>query len=301
MARLLPRDAYSPGNFLALPPEQSSFATSRVVVLPVPYDAASSYRSGARDGPSAIIKASQHLEDFDPELETEPCAAGIHTLPELEPTVAGPTAMARLVTRAVRPLAERGKLVVTLGGDHSLTAGAVAAYRDVYPDLSVLYLDAHADMRESYQGSRNSHACSARRIHERCPIVLAGVRSLSTNEWRYIREQSIPLFRWPRPEAFDVVPAVLRELTTRVYISVDLDVLDPSLMAGVGTPEPGGMQWEELLRLLRAVAESKAIVGCDLMELAPELGPSGNAYVAAKLAYKLMGYALAGKANPLPG
>lgn len=292
MAPGLSRDAFTPSNFLALGPEQSSFENSRVVVLPAPYDAAASFRSGARDGPRAIIEASRHLEDFDPELQREPSVAGIHTLQELEPTAAGPEAMAGLVTQAVTPLVQQRKLVALLGGDHSLTPGAVRAYRAAFPDLSVLYLDAHADLRDAYQGSRFSHACAARRVLEHCPTTIVGVRSIAQEEWRFINEQRAPVFQWPSAASAGLAEQVLNTLTPHVYISVDLDVLDPSLMPAVGTPEPGGMSWEQVLTILRAVSFQRTIVGFDIMELAPSLGPPSCAYIAAKLAYKLMGYAL---------
>ena len=291
----LPTHAFTPSNFLALGPEQSRLEASRVVVLPVPYDAATSFRSGARDGPRAIIEASRHLEDFDPELQREPCDAGIHTLHELEPTAAGPEAMAGMVTQAMAPLVQQRKLVALLGGDHSLTPGAVTAYRAAFPDLSVLYLDAHADLRDTYQGSRFSHACGARRVLEQCPATIVGVRSIAQEEWRFINEQRVPVFQWPSAASAGLAEQVLSTLTPHVYVSLDLDVLDPSLMPAVGTPEPGGMSWEQLLALLRAVSLQRTIVGFDIMELAPALGPPSCAYIAAKLAYKLMGYALFGK------
>ncbi|MSP78074.1 MAG: agmatinase [Dehalococcoidia bacterium] len=292
----LPPEVFTPSNFLALEPDQSSFDTSRVVLLPVPYDSASSFRSGAREGPRAIIEASRHLEDFDDELKLEPCTAGIHTLPELEMHAGSPKAMSQRVTRVITPLADAGKLVGTLGGDHSLTAGAAEAFRRKYPDLSVLYLDAHADLRDSYQGSRYSHACSARRIHEHSPLVLAGQRSLCTEEWEYIQARRIPFYPWTEPQNIETAAKAIRQrLSQHVYISIDLDVLDPALMPAVGTPEPGGMTWHEMLTILRTVAASKTIVGFDVMELAPWAGPPACAYTAAKLVYKLIGYALFGK------
>lgn len=297
MAAQPPGDLFVPGNFLAMPPEQSALETSRIVILPAPYDAATSFRSGARDGPRAIIDASRHLEDYDPELQCEPCQAGIHTLPDLDPLVSGPEAMVNRVAEVIAPLARQGKLVAILGGDHSLTPGAVRAYRRAYPDLSVLYLDAHADLRNEYQGSPQSHACSARRALEQCPVTLVGVRSLATEEARFIAERGLPFFPWPASATQSLPAGVLPTLSSHVYVSVDLDVLDPSLMPAVGTPEPGGMAWDSLLALLRAVASQKTVVGFDIMELAPSLGPPSCSSIAAKLAYKLMGYALLGKAG----
>lgn len=290
---------FVPGNFLALPPELSDPATARVVVLPVPYDATTSYRSGAREGPRAIIEASRQMEDFDEELGIEPSRVGIHTLPEMEPHAGDPGVMLERVAAAVREASSGGKLVATLGGEHSISIGAVRGLLGDYPGLSVLVLDAHADMRSEYMGTRFSHACTARRIQEYCPVVLAGARSLSMEESEFIRASGIPTFPWDAgAPGTDLAPAVLPHLGEQVYISVDLDVLDPALMPAVGTPEPGGMGWHDILALLRGVAAQRRIVGFDIMELAPSLGPPACAYTAARLAYKLMGYATTASQEP---
>jgi agmatinase len=261
------------------------------VVLPVPYDGTASYKAGAREGPRAIIEASRQLEDLDLELERETCRLGIHTLPELEPHAAGPKEMVLRVASAVEPLAQGRKVVAVLGGDHSITIGAVQGLLKVYPDLSVLYLDAHADLRDHYQGTPLSHACAARRVWETCPLVIVGVRSLAQEEQAFIHAHKVPVLFWtPDTSVKDIVESALRHLSPHLYITVDLDVLDPSIMPAVGTPEPGGMSWTELLSVLRAVAQKRRIVGFDVTELCPREGPSASAYTAAKLVYKLMGY-----------
>ena len=261
-------------------------------MLPVPYDGTVSYRTGAREGPNAIIDASRQMEDYDLELERETCALGIHTLPEVQPHAAGPEATVQRVQESVGRAYRPGVVMVTLGGEHSITVGAVRALKERHPDLSVLMLDAHADFRDSYQGSPYSHATVGRRIAESCPLALVGVRSLSSEEREAIEETGQPMYPWPQDRSIaELADAVLSNLTETVYISVDLDALDPSIMSAVGTPEPGGMLWAETLTLLRAVASRRRIVGFDLMELAPPEGPVSCAYTAAKLAYKLMGYA----------
>ncbi len=233
------------------------------------------------------------MEDYDPELRVEISAVGIHTAPELERHAGGPAAMTRRVRAAVQSYLQRDKLVALVGGEHSISIGAVQAHAQRFPDLSVLYLDAHADLREWYEGSRYSHACVARRLLERAPVVLAGVRSLSIEEERFIEQRRLPAFFWRQPGRQPYSPeAVLAQLTPQVYISIDLDVFDPSLMAAVGTPEPGGLEWEEMLTLLRSVAERRRIVGFDVTELSPGEGPTACAYTAATLVYKLIGYAL---------
>jgi agmatinase len=284
--------ATTPNTFLALPPDEHDLARSRVVVLPVPYDAATSYRAGAREGPQAIVSASHEMEEFDPELGSDPSVVGIYTAPALEPHVGGPEQMGARVTAAVDWYLGQGKLVCMLGGDHSVTQGAVRAVAHHYGDLSVLVLDAHTDLANEYQGSRYSHACATRRVLEWAPAVLVGVRSVHQEAHDLIKQGIAPMF--PRQaQPITDTDAIISHLSSHVYISVDLDVFDPSFMAAVGNPEPGGMGWWEVLGLLREVAQRRRIVGFDIMELAPPEGPVACAYTAAKLAYKLIGYATA--------
>ena len=281
-------------NFLALDESQCSLENAEVVLVPVPYDGTTSFRSGARDGPASIIEASYALEDYDFELDLDVSQIGIHTTPMLEPHMGGPEAMKERVRQAVSAYLDMGKMVGLLGGEHSLTVGSAQAYHEVYPNLSVLYLDAHADLRDEYMGTRWGHASGARRIHQVCPLVLAGVRSLSQEESVYIKSQKIPFFPWPPPVAEDdYLAAMIDELGPNVYISVDLDVLDPSLMPSVGTPEPGGMDWHQITKILGGVARRRRVVGFDVCELSPAAGPVACAYTAAKLVYKLVAHVAA--------
>ena len=279
-----------PPTFLALDPAEHALDRARWVVLPVPYEATTSYRKGTQDGPAAIIRASAEMEDYDAETASEPCAAGIHTAPPLEPALGGPGAMAERVAQAVGAYADAGKRVALLGGEHSLSSGAVAALAGRVPGLSVLVFDAQADLRDEYQGSRHSHACATRRILDHAPATVVGVRSLTAEEAAFAAERNVPLFR-RGPDPIVDVDAIAATLGPDVYVSFDLDALDPSLMAAVGTPEPGGLGWWEALRILRAVGERRRIVGFDVVELAPGEGPESCAYTAAKLAYKLIAYA----------
>ena len=265
-----------------------------VFVIPVPYDGTTSFRGGARHGPDAIIDASRHLEDYDIELDRDISEVGIHTTPALQPNADGPRAMIYAVRSAVAHPASLGKLTVLLGGEHTVTIGAVQACRERHGDLSVLYLDAHADMRESFQGTRWGHASVARRVSEICPVTLVGVRSAASEEMHHIAEQGIAAQFWTpgSPANLPQAVALAKEtLTDSVYISIDLDVLDPSIMSAVGTPEPGGMLWHEALEIIRAVTQHSRIVGFDIVELSPPEGPVACAYTAARLAYKVIGYA----------
>jgi agmatinase len=200
--------------------------------------------------------------------------------------------MMERVRTAVRGYAQLDKVVGLLGGEHSITIGAVQAHQESHADLSVVYLDAHADLRHEYMDTSWGHASGARRIHETCPLVLVGVRSLCQEERDYIRSHALPTFFWP-PDGgkSSYVSDVVNLLSPSVYVSVDLDVFDPSIMSAVGTPEPGGMNWYEVAGLLRAVAESRKIIGFDVSELSPREGPTACAYTAAKLVYKLVAYA----------
>ena len=280
-------------NFLALTPEQSALENARVVLLPVPYDSTTSYRGGARDGPLGIIAASAQMEDYDPELDLDIAELGIHTLPALEPHMGGPESMTSRVRQAVQSVMAPGRVVGLLGGEHSLAAGSVQAHFDAYPSLTVLYLDAHADLRDEYQGTRWGHASGARRVHELCPLVLAGVRSLSLEERDFIRDNNVPVWTCPPYGAPLPVDEILAALGDDVYVSVDLDVFDPSLMAAVGTPEPGGLTWRQVTSLLRSVAENRRIVGFDVCELSPAEGPTACTYTAARLVAKLAAYSVA--------
>ena len=277
-------------GFLALTPEQAALETARVVLIPAPYDSTTSYRGGARDGPAAIIAASAQMEDYDLELDLDLAGLGIHTMPALEPHMGGPDRMAQRVREAVAACIAPGRCVGVLGGEHSLTAGSVQAHLDAWPSLSVLYLDAHADLRDEYQGTAWGHASGARRVFDRCPVALAGIRSLCIEERDFIRDNGIPV--WQCPPDGGPLPAadIVAALGDEVYVSVDLDVFDPSLMAAVGTPEPGGLGWAQVVSLLRRVGESRRIVGFDVCELAPAEGPAACSYTAARLVGKLAAY-----------
>ena len=290
---------WTPTNFLALPPEQSSLDTSAAVIIPVPIDSTTSFRTGARHGPAAIIAASAALEDYDMELGVDVAELGIHTAPPLEPHVGDPYQMAERVRSAVTHYAAQGsgKLTGVIGGDHSASIGSAFAHLDLRQELSVLYIDAHADLRDEYQGTQWGHGSGARRIAERCPVSLMGLRTLALDERQHIEAHHIPVCYWP-PEHETDLHDIIAGLGSDVYVSVDLDVLDPAEMPAVGTPEPGGMRWLDLTGILRRVCQEHRVVGFDVCELAPDQGLPAHSYTAAKLVYKLIAYALARRHFP---
>ncbi len=284
---------FPPSSFVSAPPEYSKYQQARVVVLSVPYDSTTTGRAGARDGPSAIIAASEDLELYDIDLAFEPYCWGIHTLPELAPHSGSAEATVARVEEVVGEQLEAGKFVVTLGGEHTVAVGAARAHASRFEDLSVLAIDAHADLRDSYLESPYNHACTLRRILEGAPVIQVGLRSAEAEEAALIRDRGLAFYS---PRAYrglaDGAREVAERLSEAVYVTVDLDGLDPSQMAAVGTPEPGGLLWDEVVELLAAVVEKRRIVGFDVTELAPAEGPRACAQLAAKLTYRLIGLAL---------
>jgi agmatinase len=265
--------------------------TSRVTVIPVPYDATTSYISGTAKGPAAIIEASSHMELYDEELEQETCRIGIHTLEPLPVTDEKPEAMLRMVSETVAQQLLPDKLPVIVGGEHSISPGVVQALVKKYPRLSVLQLDAHADLRDSYEGTPHSHACAGRRISELCPLVQVGMRSLSREEADFKRSSSvITVFDHQIKQGNKALYDVLQHLTDDVYLTVDIDVLDPAIMPATGTPEPGGFSWYETIGFLKALCSRKRVVAFDLVELCPQPGNVAPDFLAAKLIYRIMGY-----------
>lgn len=272
---------------------------AHAVVLPVPYDGTTSYMSGTRLGPRAIITASQSMELYDEELGAF-YEAGIHTLPDLE-VVADAKSMIDRVEAAVAWGLDLDKMVIMLGGEHSLTSGAVRAYAKKYRNLSVLHFDAHGDLRNELQGTPWSHGCVMRRVREIVPAVQVGIRSISEEEADLISEKKWPVFSARKTRAMrGEYAAIVEALTDEVYITVDLDCFDPATVPGVGTPEPGGLDWYELTEIVAQVAKKKKLVGFDIMELMPLGGQVRSDFLASRLTYRMWGWALVsqGKLQP---
>ena len=286
-------------GFMHLNDELAAFENARVVVVPVPFDATTCYRPGAREGPQAIIDASRNLELYDTELRRSPCEVGIHTLRAIEPIMGNAAAMTNRTEQVTGQLLDRGKFVATLGGDHSISIGVIRAFAARYPGMSVLQIDAHTDLRETYEDNPLSSATIMRRVLDVCErTAQVGMRSISEPEMQLIEERRLPLwlasaiasqrFRGDRGWIDEVVAS----LGDEVYITFDIDAFDPSLVPGTGTPEPGGLGWYEVMDLLSAVAAQRTIIGFDVVELSPLVEGHVSPVVAAKLVYKLIGLAL---------
>ncbi|HEY7341823.1 MAG TPA: agmatinase [Ktedonobacterales bacterium] len=293
-------DVLAPGRgFMHLDDELTAFENARVVVVPVPFDATTCYRPGTREGPQAIIDASRNLELYDTELRRSPCEVGIHTLRAIEPIMGNAAAMTNRIEQVTGQLLERGKFVATLGGDHSISIGVIRAFAARHVGMSVLQIDAHTDLRDSYEDNPLSSATIMRRVLDVCErTAQVGMRSISAPEMQLIEERQLPLwlasdiaarrFRGDRGWIDEVVTS----LGDEVYITFDIDAFDPSLVPGTGTPEPGGLGWYEVMDLLGAVAAQRTIIGFDVVELSPLVEGHVSPVVAAKLVYKLIGLAL---------
>jgi agmatinase len=289
----LPFDYHSapPMTFGGLRQEPGSYAGARAVLLPVPLERTTSYVGGTRNAPREILLASAQLELWDEETQTELQEGVLYTLPEMElPFPAIDQALAE-ITRASAAIFDAGKFPVIVGGEHTITPAVVAAAAVRHPGLAVLQIDAHADLRDTYMGGKFNHACAMRRTLEIAPCTQVGIRSLSREEARTLPGLATRIFydQEMRNDP-DWIGAVVSSLRDPVYVTIDCDGLDPSIMPAVGTPEPGGLGWYELLSLLKAVTASRLVVGCDLVELCPIPGQIGPNFLCAKLISKMLAY-----------
>ena len=276
-----------PANFLGLPEDQSRFDDAGVLILPVPYEATVSYMGGTRFGPRALLHASRFVELYD----HEPYTIGIHTLPELMLSGAGPQRALHELRSAFDALLGTGKFVIMLGGEHSVSGPPILAHADrlAKATLAVLQLDAHADLRAEYEGTPLSHACVMHTVHERVNLVQVGVRSLTAEEHALIRRKKITTIFGNELDNESWADRALAALGPDVYLTIDVDYFDPSLMPSTGTPEPGGGRWIPTMRFLDRVFRERNVVGADVVELAPVPGIVAPDFLAAKLVYRLVG------------
>lgn len=288
-------------TFLVLDPAENTYAKSRFVLLPIPYDATVSFQVGSRRGPEAIITASEHLETYDEETELEPVDEGVCVLPMLEQHVDGPAAMTEAIYAGAAPVVADGKFLIGLGGEHGVTPGLVRATAEKHKKLSILQIDAHLDLRDSYQGSKWSHATAMRRCLDHVEtIVPVGIRNVCCEELEFMRSAGIKPFMADRcVQNDDWIPQAVGALSENVYVTIDVDGFDPAYAPGTGTPVPGGLDWYRVTRLLRAIAKQRRIVGADIVEVMPVPGSAVTEFLAARLAYKLMAYTLAAEQGRL--
>jgi agmatinase len=284
------------GEFGGTTPTTTDFEHARVVILPVPLDRTTSYIPGTRNGPHEILAASSHMELWDEETETDVHSIGIFTLPEMEFPFGTMDEVVDEIRRVASEIVSRGKFPVVLGGEHSITPPVVAAMAAKYAGLSVLQIDAHADLRDSFMGTPHNHACAMRRVLEYARATQVGIRSLSPEEAAAAPTLPTEIFYdFNMRQNEDWIERVVDSLSETVYITIDCDGFDPAIMPATGTPEPGGLTWYEALALLRRVIESRTVVGCDIVELSPIPGNVAPNFLCAKLIYKILSYRFGGE------
>ncbi len=275
-------------NYGGLTKEFSSFEGSEIVIIPVPYDGTSTWIKGADKGPDALLIASANMELYDIETDSEVYRKGIYTSKAIMANKSPELMSEAVYHKAVNYLHEN-KFVVTIGGEHSVSIGVIKAHTEKYDDLTVLQIDAHTDLRPEYEGSKFNHACVMSRVSEWCPFVQVGIRSMDVEELQYVVPGNI-FYAKDIVDNDEWMDKAIKKLSKNVYITFDLDGLDPSILPGTGTPEPGGLLWYQTLRFLKKVIEKRNLIGFDVVELCPNEINRTSDFLAAKLVFKILSY-----------
>jgi len=278
-------------HFGDIPQKFCDEQNSEIVILPIPYDGTSTWVKGADKGPEALLEASANMELYDIETDTEVYLKGIYTAPAIAQD-ASPEAMVEAAEKETLNYLGTGKFVVTIGGEHSVSIGPIQAYAKKFKNLSVLQIDAHADLRDSYEGSKNNHACVMARAQDLCPIVQVGIRSMDVGEKDRLDPKRV-FWAHKITQCDEWMDQAIDLLTDDVYLTIDLDGFDPSILPSTGTPEPGGLQWYPTLKFIKKVIERKNMVGFDIVELCPDPDEKSSDFLASKLLYKILSYKFA--------
>lgn len=280
-------------NYAGISQEHGNLATSKIVIIPVPYDGTSTWQKGADKGPQAFLDASENMELYDIETDSEVYKEGIF-LAETVTENSSPEAMVDAVHKITKKYINRNKFVALFGGEHSISIGTVRAFNECFNNLTVLQIDAHADLRKEYLGSKYNHACSMYEASQNTNLVQVGIRSMDVSEKRVMNTEKV-FFAQDMAVNEDWMDDVVDQLTSNVFITFDLDAMDPSLLPSTGTPEPGGLFYYETLEFLKRVFAEKNVVGFDMVELCPNKDDKSSDFIAAKLFYKMLSYKFASK------
>ena len=275
-------------TYAGIPKEFSTLETSKVVLIPVPYDGTSTWQKGTDKGPDAFLEASENMELYDIETDSEVYMQGVY-LAEAVTENSSPETMVKAVHQATKTYIKKNKFVTVFGGEHSISIGTIRAFNEMFDDLTVLQLDAHADLRESYEGSTCNHACAVYEASQTTNLIQVGIRSMDAIE-KTVMDEDKTYFAHQMAEDDNWMDSAIDQMTNNVFITFDLDALDPSIMPSTGTPEPGGLLWYETLEFLKQVFEEKNVVGFDIVELCPNEHDKSPDFLAAKLYYKLLSY-----------
>lgn len=280
-------------NYAGIPDKFAQLETAKVILIPVPFDGTSTWGKGADKGPKAFLEASENMELYDIETESEVYEQGIYLAHAIEGH-STPEAMVKDVYSITKDYIKRNKFVTLFGGEHSISIGTIRAFNECFDDLTVLHIDAHADLRESYDGTKYNHACAVHEASQTTNLVQVGIRSMDAIEKTFMDEEKT-FFAHEMVTDEYWIDKVLEAMTENVFITFDLDVLDPSIMPSTGTPEPGGLLWYETLDFLKQVFEEKNVVGFDIVELCPNPSDRSSDFLAAKLYYKMLSYKFMGQ------
>lgn len=278
-------------TYAGIPEEFAKLETSKIVLIPVPYDGTSTWQKGADKGPEAFLNASENMELYDIETDTEVYQQGIFLADPITES-STPEAMVSEVHKVTKQYIKRNKFVTVFGGEHSVSIGTIRAFNECFDNLTVLHIDAHADLRKEYLGSKCNHACTVYEANQNTNLIQVGIRSMDIIEKTVMDEEKV---YFAHEMALDDawVDNAIDQMTENVFITFDLDALDPSIMPSTGTPEPGGLFWYETLDFLKQVFAEKNVVGFDIMELCPNKNDKSSDFVAAKLYYKMLSYKFA--------
>jgi agmatinase len=275
-------------TYAGIPEQFSKLDQSKIVLIPVPYDGTSTWQKGADKGPDAFLDASANMELYDIETGSEVYQQGVF-LADAVAENATPEAMVEAVHKATKTYIKKNKFVTVFGGEHSVSIGTIRAFSEMFKDLTVLHIDAHADLRESYEGSACNHACAVYEASQTTNLIQVGIRSMDAIE-KTVMDEEKTFFAHEMTEDNSWMDAAIDQMTDHVFITFDLDALDPSIMPSTGTPEPGGLLWYETLEFLKQVFEEKNVVGFDIVELCPNKNEKSSDFLAAKLYYKMLSY-----------
>lgn len=275
-------------NYAGIPDEFAQLETAKVILIPVPYDGTSTWGKGSDKGPQAFLEASENMELYDIETDTEVYEQGIHLADAITENQS-PEAVVNAVHKTVKEHIKRNKFVTLFGGEHSISIGTIRAFNECFDNLTVLQIDAHADLRESYEGTKYNHACAVHEASQTTNLVQVGIRSIDAIEKTFMDEEKT-FFAHDMANDDYWMDTVIEAMTDNVLITFDLDALDPSIMPSTGTPEPGGLFWYETLEFLKQVFEEKNVVGFDIVELCPNPIDKSSDFLAAKLYYKMLSY-----------
>jgi agmatinase len=275
-------------TYAGIPEEFAKLENAKIVLIPVPYDGTSTWQKGADKGPEAFLNASENMELYDIETDTEVYQQGIF-LADFVQDNTSPENMVNAVHEAAKKFIKKNKFVTIFGGEHSVSIGTIRAFNEMYPSLTVLHIDAHADLRKEYEGSKYNHACAVYEASQTTNLIQVGIRSMDVME-KTVMDEDKTYFAHEMALDDTWMDSAIDQMTENVFITFDLDALDPSIMPSTGTPEPGGLLWYETLEFLKQVFAEKNVVGFDIVELCPNTKDKSSDFLAAKLYYKMLSY-----------